>query len=109
MKIPADAIIAEAKLRDYLLVYKDVDDKSLFLAQAGFTRDDPKFLEAALRQLIEAEEARLDRTDKFGTFYEVSGSLFGSHDRRLAVTTIWLQDKDIEQFRFITLIPGKRT
>ena len=108
MKIPADALIAEAQLRDYLLVYKDVDDKSLFLAQAGFTRDEPEFLEAAIRHLIENEEMMLDRTDKSGTFYEVTGELLGSHDRKLAVATIWLEEKDTGQFRFITLIPGKK-
>ena len=78
MKIPSDAIIAEAKLREYLLVYKDTDDKSLFLAQAGFTRDEPEFLEAAIRYLIENKSAEVDRSDKYGTFYEVSGELIGS-------------------------------
>jgi hypothetical protein len=69
MKIPSDALIAEAKLRDYLLIYKETDDKSQFLAQAGFTRDEPEFLEASIRHLIENEQAEVDRSDKFGTFY----------------------------------------
>jgi hypothetical protein len=36
MKIPADAIIVESKLTKYLLVFKPRNDKSQFLAQAGF-------------------------------------------------------------------------
>jgi hypothetical protein len=84
MKIPADAVIAEAKLRDYLLLHKEVDDKSQFLAQAGFSRAEPDFLDAAIRQLIENEPAVLDRSDEHGTFYEVSGYLFGSQTRTLA-------------------------
>jgi len=108
VKIPADALIAEAKLRDYLLVYKDTDDKSQFLAQAGFTRDEPEFLEASIRFLIEIEEAVVDRSEEHGTFYEVSGDLVGSHGRKLVVTTIWLEERETGEFRFITLIPRKR-
>jgi len=36
MRIPADAIIASEKLRDYLLVHQERSDKSAFLAVAGF-------------------------------------------------------------------------
>lgn len=107
MKIPADALIAEAKLRDYLLIFKEVDDKSQFLAKAGFTRDEPEFLEVALRHLIANTEAVLDRTNDYGTFYEVSGDLLGSRSRTLAVTTIWLEEKASGIFRFITLIPKR--
>ncbi|MBD2204797.1 hypothetical protein H6G33_13520 [Calothrix sp. FACHB-1219] len=37
MKIPPDAIIADEKITRYLLVPREQDDKSKFLAQAGFT------------------------------------------------------------------------
>ena len=37
MKIPNDAIIPDEKLTRHLLVYKARNDKSKFLAQAGFT------------------------------------------------------------------------
>lgn len=39
MKLPRDAIIATAKLTKYLLVWRDADDKSQFLAQAGYGQD----------------------------------------------------------------------
>lgn len=107
MKIPADALIADAKLRNYLLVCKEIDDKSLFLAQAGFTRDEPEFLEVALSYLIKNTEAVLDRINEYGTFYEVSGDLLGSNERILAVTTIWLEEKATGKFRFIPLIPRR--
>ncbi len=45
MKIPADALIPQAKLTNYLLVARTVDDKSKFLAQAGFTIENPGALE----------------------------------------------------------------
>ena len=36
MIIPSDAIIADEKITHYLLVPREQDDKSKFLAQAGF-------------------------------------------------------------------------
>ncbi len=36
MKLPQDAIIAEAKITRYLLQWKPEDDKSKFLSQAGY-------------------------------------------------------------------------
>jgi len=41
MKIPPDALIPLEKLTSYLLVHREWDDKSKFLAQAGFTRENP--------------------------------------------------------------------
>ena len=39
MKLPEDAAIARTKLHDYLLRHRDEDDKSGFLALAGYTLD----------------------------------------------------------------------
>lgn len=104
--IPQDAIIAPAKLIQYLLIYKEADDKSGFLAQAGFTGENPDDLEHALREHIREYEAQLDRENEFGKFYEVSGELIGTQNRRLQVTTIWLLDNE-GQYRFITLKPRR--
>jgi len=57
VNIPADAIIPYDKLTHYLLVYKARNDKSQFLAKAGFTLQNPEALRAALRILVEANEA----------------------------------------------------
>jgi hypothetical protein len=48
VRIPADAIIPDDKLTRYLLVYKARNDKSKFLAQAGFTQENPEALRAAI-------------------------------------------------------------
>lgn len=42
MKIPVDAIISNDKLTQYLLVPRQKNDKSGFLAQAGFTMENPE-------------------------------------------------------------------
>jgi hypothetical protein len=105
VKIPSNAIIPEPKLTQYLLVLRLRDDKSKFLAQGGFTLDTATELELAIRQLITENEAVEDRTDRFGTFYEVKGLLKGINGINLGVVTIWLHESVDKQFRFITLIP----
>jgi hypothetical protein len=105
MKIPADAVIPEPKLTQYLLVPQLRNDKSKFLAKGGFTQANPDDLELAIRQLIEENEAIEDRTDQFGTFYDVKGRLRGVNGIDLGVVTIWLHQSIESNFRFITLIP----
>ena len=68
MKISSDAIIPEEKLTRYLLVPKPQDDKSKFLAQAGFTQDNPAELLSAIRQLAESIEAAEDGNNEYGIF-----------------------------------------
>lgn len=107
MKIPEDAIIPNAKLTRYLLVLRPRNDKSKFLAQAGFTAENPEALLVQLRQLVRTSNALEDRTDEYGTYYQVKGILHGDNDIHLNVITIWLQRKIDQQFQFITLIPNK--
>lgn len=107
MKIPDDAIIPDGKLTRYLLVHKARNDKSKFLAQAGFTQQNPEALLTAIRSLTEVAEAVEDRTSEYGVFYRIEGELIGVNGVRLSVTTIWLQRKVDGKFQFITLVPRK--
>ncbi len=106
MKIPVDAIIPEPKLTKYLLVFKPRNDKSQFLAQAGFTLEKWQTLKIAIQQLNQSVEAVQDRTDEYGTFYNVYGKLKGINGINLSVITIWLQRQSDGKFQFITLKPG---
>ena len=107
VKIPPDAIIPDDKLTRYLLVPREQDDKSKFLAQAGFTADNPEQLKLAIRQLAEQVEALEDRSNEYGIFYRVEGQLTGVNDSNLSVITIWLNRKGDGKFQFITLKPKK--
>ncbi|MEM9090896.1 MAG: DUF6883 domain-containing protein [Cyanobacteria bacterium P01_F01_bin.53] len=107
MKIPSNAIIPVAKLTRYLLVERTRNDKSKFLAQAGFTLNNHESLENALRQLILVSEAIEERTDEYGTFYQAIGQLEGPNSIKLDVVTIWLRRKIDKQFQFVTLVPRK--
>ena len=106
MHIPPDAIIAKEKLTHYLLVFRNEDDISAFLAQAGFTSENPEVLEEAIRQHMALIEAVQDRVNEYGAYYRVEGDLIGSENRILSVVTIWLQQNS--EFRFITLKPWRR-
>ncbi len=108
MKLPQPVIIPDEKLTKYLLVYREQDDKSKFLLQAGFTPENSQQLKNSILQLVFTTEAIIDRTNEYGTFYRVEGTITGVNNKNLAVTTIWLQRKAENQTQFITLIPLKR-
>jgi hypothetical protein len=57
MRIPADAIIADDKLTQYLLVQRLWDDKSGFLRQAGFVLEKWNELHDAIRRLAGTVDA----------------------------------------------------
>ena len=73
----------------YLLIPQRRNDKSGFLAQAGFTQENPDLLEQAIRQLIAENNAILDRQNEYGTFYRVDGSLYGPKGL-LSTVTVWI-------------------
>jgi len=51
MKLPHPVVIPRDKLTAYLLVERQHNDKSTYLAQAGFNQDNPELLEHAIREL----------------------------------------------------------
>ncbi len=106
--IPSHALIAQAKLTEYLLTPRTWDDKAGFLTRAGFDRSSPDILEAAIRRLASQVEATEDGRNDYGIFWKLNGILLGPTGRELAVSLIWLQDFATNQFRFITLKPWRR-
>lgn len=108
MKLAHDAIIAEAKLTKYLLVRQEVDDKSKFLAQAGYTLDNWRQLEADLRnQILPLEAEPSDEPNRFGDVYEIRDVLRGANGVSLAVVTIWMIEYETQVTKLITLYPDK--
>lgn len=107
MKIPPDAIIPEEKLTRYLLVPREEDDKSKFLARAGFTQDNSDELLTAIRQLSESAEAVEDGNNQYGDFYRIEGAITGPNGHILDVVLIWLQWYQDGTFHFVTLKPQR--
>ena len=106
MKLPADVIIPREKLVAYLLMPQTKNDKSKFLAQAGFTQANPDALEMAIRNLISENEAVQDREDEYGIYYHVNGTLQGILGS-LAIVTVWIHATKADNYRFVTLKPFK--
>jgi hypothetical protein len=107
VKIPDDAVIPDGKITLYLLVPKARDDKSKFLAQAGFSQNNPDLLKAAIRELADNVEVIQDIQNEYGIFFLVIGEITGLDNRQLSVTTVWLQRAIDRKFQFITLKPYK--
>jgi len=107
MTIPDDAVVPVEKLTKYLLVPRLWDDKSKFLAQAGFDQRNPEALLASIRALAIGVEGREDGTNEYGTFYRVEGSLVGPGGKSLAVATIWMRWHSDGSFHFVTLKPWR--
>jgi hypothetical protein len=103
-----DAIIPEAKLTKYLLVWKPKDDKSQFLAQAGYHLDNWQQLEKDLREQILPLDAVLVKQTEWGMSYNIIGSLTGPNGVTLQVITGWIVDFHPPETRFVTLIPKKK-
>ncbi len=103
MRTPEDLIIPDAKITRYLLVQKAQNDKSKFLAQAGFTQENPEILKAAIQSQAVATEAIEERSNEYGTFYQVEGELVGANAVSLSVVTVWLQGQIDGNFQFVTL------
>lgn len=107
MRIPAGAVIPREKLVRYLLVSRPWDDKSKFLAQAGFLPNNADVLEESIRRMAASCDAVDDGINDYGTFFRVEGDLEGPTGRTLQVVLIWLQWKLDNSFHFVTLKPRR--
>ncbi len=106
MIIPKDAIIAEEKIRDYLLKPLEKRDKSQFLALAGYSRQDYWELLRDIREQLLPGNAEFQEHRRFEDFYMLRGVLREPNGVRLAVKTIWVLNL-LQEIRFITLTPDK--
>jgi hypothetical protein len=107
MKLPPDAVIAPAKITGYLLRWQDENDKSAFLARAGYTQENSTQLLADIRGQLLPLEAELIGQTEYGTKFRIRGSLRGPNGNALRVITIWMIPKSTGIARFVTLYPDK--
>ncbi|NUO83642.1 hypothetical protein HUU05_26505 [candidate division KSB1 bacterium] len=109
MKLPNTTYIAPQKLLRYLLIPRAEDDKSKFLANAGYTKENWQTLESDLREQILTLDADETEQTKHGIVYEIRGKLERPNGRVLAVATIWMKEASTGQTKFITLYPAKKS
>ena len=108
MSPASEVIIEESKLRDYLL---SIDHpvggpKARFFLDHGFSRENPKVLENALRQhlLLRSSEQRL--VGSFGTKWIIKGPIACPDRRGPLIQSVWIQDLGSESFRLVTAYPS---
>jgi len=107
MKLPENTLIAAEKLTQYLLVLRKRNDKSRWLAQAGYTLENWQLLEADLRTQILSLDAIPTENTKYGQMYEIRGKLAGPNGRTLVVCTMWMTETATGDTKFITMYPDK--
>lgn len=88
MKLPPDTIIDRRKATEYLLIRRVEDDKSQFLALAGYTSEHADQLLADIRNQILPLDAEFTEETEYGIKYEIRGGLTGPNGRTLRVVTI---------------------
>ncbi|MCG3167608.1 MAG: hypothetical protein POELPBGB_03402 [Bacteroidia bacterium] len=102
MLIPPERLeISAEKVKDYLLVQKEKNDKSGFLLKLGYTKENFNELMNDIKHIASHNEAVLQQQTPFGKMYEVKGNL-----KNFGIVTIWLLGIDNDKFRFITLFPS---
>ena len=106
MKLPPDSEIARVKVTQYLLKLRDEDDKSKFLAQAGYTGAQAERLLQDLRDLLAADAEFVQKTE-YGDKYQICGKLTGPNGRSVSIITIWMIERATGKTKFITLYPDK--
>ena len=107
MKLPSSATIDPRKVTEYLLRHRREDDKSTFLAQAGYTLESPARLLADLREQILTQEAEVIGPFEYGTKFRIRGVLRGPNGRALRIVSIWVTLGTTGETKFSTLYPEK--
>ena len=108
MKLPEDTLIAHEKLTQYLLVLRKRNDKSKWLAEAGYTLENWQVLENDLRNQILSSDATLIENTEYGQMYEIRRKLIGPNGNSLPVCTIWMTETATGNTKFITMYPDRR-
>ena len=107
MILSSNASISPEKLIQYLLTPRKHNDKSKYLAQAGYIIENWRVLENDLRSQILSLEAVLSELSQYGQTYKISGLLKGPNGKTLAVNTVWMNENASGVTKFITLYPDK--
>jgi hypothetical protein len=107
MKLPANTVIAPRKLTQYLLRLRVEDDKSQFLARAGYTLENADRLMSDIHEQILPLEAELLDETEYGPKYRIRSTLTGPNGRVLRVSTLWMKENATNQTKFVTLFPDK--
>ena len=104
-----NALIAERKLRDYVLSssHPTGKHKAKFLQRAGYEQKEWVILENDLREQHLTQDAQKKEKNSFGQKFIIKAPLTGPNGVRLMVTSVWIILNNENFPRFVTLIPGE--
>jgi hypothetical protein len=107
VKLPEHALIPDDKLRRYLLLPREENDKSAFLALAGYTLATWEVLKQDLYELVKLHEVADTIISPYGIKQEIYGVLTGPNGQTLHVVTVWITLEATGETRFVTLFPDR--
>jgi hypothetical protein len=107
MALPENSVISPEKLTKYLLILRRRNDKSKWLAQAGYRLENWRSLERDLRSQILSLDAVPTESTPYGQFFEIRGILRGPNGKSLAVSSVWMTENATGITKMITLYPDK--
>jgi hypothetical protein len=104
-------VIAEAKLRDYLLsdTHPVGRFKAAFLRALGFSSENWAELDSAIRAQVVPLDVAPGKPSPHGTKYETDGILRGPNDRAARVVVVWIVYPGDSRRHLLTLYPGEAT
>ncbi len=108
MRLPENTLIAPEKLCNYLLLFKKRNDKSRWLAKAGYTLENWQDLKEGLRKQILSIDAVFIEKTGYGQMYEIKGKLTGPNGSSIPVCTIWMIEAETGISKFITMYPDRK-
>lgn len=107
MKLERAVIISDEKIKKYLLQPKKRNDKSKWLAIAGYTLKNWEQLKSDLQNQILLNDVFSVEETKYGTLYEIKGELTGPNGITLKIRSFWMKEFESNITKFITLYPDK--
>jgi hypothetical protein len=107
VKLPEDVVVPDDKLLRYLLLPREENDKSEFLAIAGYTLATWEVLRRDLHELAKSYDVTDTMTSAYGIKHEIRGSLTGPNGHTLHILTVWITLEGTGETRFVTLFPDK--
>jgi len=92
-----------SKVANYLLEWRPENDKSRFLAQAGYTSEHVDQLAEDIRRQLLPLEAEFEESTEYGDKYRIVGALIGPNGRTLRVVSVWMIEAATRTTKFLTL------
>lgn len=100
-------MVPDDKLLRYLLLPREENDKSAFLALAGYTLATWEVLRRDLHDLARSHEVNDTLTSPYGIKHEIRGALTGPNGQTLRIVTVWITLQARGETRFVTLFPDR--